>query len=91
MNGARQVEDRLRAEYVDLLTSMQRTLTALMTGEAYAQSARIAAQHGGPFELFETNREPMMRVMNKHKAASYAIDRSVGDQDLVDAACSAWD
>jgi ribonucleoside-diphosphate reductase alpha chain len=66
-------------------------VTSLMTGEAYAQSARIAAQHGGPFELFETNREPMMRVMNKHKAASYAIDRSVGDPDLVDAACSAWD
>src|ERR1700716_501320 len=66
-------------------------VTSLMTGEAYAQSGRIAAQHGGPFELFETNREPMMRVMNKHKAASYAIDRSVGDPDLVDAACSAWD
>jgi ppGpp synthetase/RelA/SpoT-type nucleotidyltranferase len=31
MNGARQVEDRLRAEYVDLLPSMQRVLTALMT------------------------------------------------------------
>jgi hypothetical protein len=31
MDGARQVEDRLRAEYVDLLPSMQRTLTALMT------------------------------------------------------------
>lgn len=31
MDGARQVEDRLRAEYVDLLPSMQRTLTALVT------------------------------------------------------------
>src|SRR5216684_3438828 len=31
MDGARQVEDRLRAEYVDLLPSMQRTLTALLT------------------------------------------------------------
>jgi ppGpp synthetase/RelA/SpoT-type nucleotidyltranferase len=31
MTAARQVEDRLRAEYVDLLPSMQRTFTALMT------------------------------------------------------------
>jgi len=31
MDGARQVEDRLRAEYVDLVPAMQRTLTALMT------------------------------------------------------------
>jgi hypothetical protein len=31
MDEARQVEDRLRAEYVDLLPAMHRTLTALMT------------------------------------------------------------
>ena len=66
-------------------------LTSLMTGEAYAQSARIAAMCGGPFELFEHNREPMLRVMNKHKDASYAIDRKVGDDKLIDAACQAWD
>jgi ribonucleoside-diphosphate reductase alpha chain len=66
-------------------------LTSLMTGEAYAQSARIAATCGGPFELFEHNREPMLRVMNKHKDASYAIDRKVGDDRLIDAACQAWD
>ncbi|MFY9615746.1 MAG: vitamin B12-dependent ribonucleotide reductase [Candidatus Dormiibacterota bacterium] len=71
--------------------AMGAAVTSLMTGEAYAQSARIAAQHGGPFELFELNREPMLRVMNKHKAASYAIDRTVGDTDLLDAACAAWD
>ena len=66
-------------------------LTSLMTGEAYAQSARIAASCGGPFELFEHNREPMLRVMNKHKDASYAIDRKVGDDKLIDAACQSWD
>jgi len=31
MDSVRQVEDRLRAEYVDLVPSMQRTLTALLT------------------------------------------------------------
>ena len=66
-------------------------LTSLMTGEAYAQSARIAATNGGPFELFEHNREPMLRVMHKHKDASYAIDRSLGDPEITEAACHAWD
>ena len=66
-------------------------LTSLMTGEAYAQSARIAAAHGGPFELFEHNREPMLRVMNKHKEASYGLDRKVGDEKLINAACKSWD
>ena len=55
------------------------------------QSARIAATNGGPFELFETNREPMLRVMNKHKDASYAIDRNLGDPEITEAACHAWD
>ena len=44
-------------------------LTALMTGEAYAQSARIARDHGGPFAGFEKNREPFLRVMRKHRDA----------------------
>jgi ribonucleoside-diphosphate reductase alpha chain len=66
-------------------------LTSLMTGEAYAQSARIAAAHGGAFELFEHNREPMLRVMNKHKEASYGLDRKVGDEKLINAACKSWD
>ncbi|MDP7670586.1 MAG: hypothetical protein QGF21_01425, partial [Vicinamibacterales bacterium] len=30
-------------------------ITALMTGEAYAQSARIARDHGGPFAGYEQN------------------------------------
>src|SRR5687767_14310300 len=31
-------------------------ITAVMTGEAYAQSARIARDHGGPFAGYEKNR-----------------------------------
>ena len=46
-----------------------------MTGEAYAQSARVARDHGGPFEGYEKNREPMLRVMRKHRNAIKAIDR----------------
>ena len=42
------------------------TITAIMHGEAYAQSARVARDHGGPFAGYEMNREPMLRVMRKH-------------------------
>src|SRR6202008_3162936 len=44
-------------------------LTALMTGEAYAQSARISRDQGGPFSGYEKNREPFLRVMRKHRDA----------------------
>jgi ribonucleoside-diphosphate reductase alpha chain len=66
-------------------------VTSLMTAEAYAQSARISAACGGPFELFAENREPMLRVMNKHMAASYDIDRKVSKDAPVEAANHAWE
>ncbi|HEX6548885.1 MAG TPA: vitamin B12-dependent ribonucleotide reductase [Candidatus Dormibacteraeota bacterium] len=47
-------------------------VTAIMTGRAYAQSARMA-EVKGPFADFEANREPMLRVMNKHRAAAYDL------------------
>ena len=66
-------------------------ITSLMTAEAYAQSARISGACGGPFELFAENREPMLRVMNKHMAASYNIDRKVSKDAPIEAACQAWE
>jgi ribonucleoside-diphosphate reductase alpha chain len=66
-------------------------ITSLMTAEGYAQSARISAACGGPFELFAENREPMLRVMNKHMAASYNIDRKVSKDAPIEAACQAWE
>ena len=48
-------------------------ITALMSGAAYAQSGRIA-EAMGPFDGFETNREPMLRVMRKHRDAVKKID-----------------
>ena len=41
-------------------------ITALMTGEAYYQSARIA-QIIGPFNGFAENRDPFLKVMHKHR------------------------
>jgi len=67
------------------------TLTAIMTGEAYAQSARIARDHGGPFAGYPENREPFLRVMRKHRAALRDVDRSLVPADLSVAAVESWD
>jgi ribonucleoside-diphosphate reductase alpha chain len=65
-------------------------ITAAMTGEAYQQSARIAAQLG-PFEGFAVNREPMLEVMEMHRAAAAKIDPERVQPSLVQAAREIWD
>jgi ribonucleoside-diphosphate reductase alpha chain len=67
------------------------TITAIMHGEAYAQSARIARDHGGPFAGYEPNREPFLRVMRKHRAALKDIDRTRVPKALYEAARETWD
>ena len=49
-------------------------ITALMTGRAYRESAKVAAALG-PYERYEENREPHNAVMRMHRDASYAIPR----------------
>ena len=66
------------------------SITALMTGHAYRTSARIA-QVTGPFAGYPKNREPMLRVMGKHRAAVDQIDQSLVQTDLFEAARTAWD
>jgi len=66
-------------------------ITAVMTGEAYAQSARIARDHGGPFVGYEKNREPFLRVMNKHRDAVGEINPNHLPTRLLAAAKQAWD
>ncbi len=66
-------------------------LTALMTGEGYAQSARIARDHGGPFEGYEKNREPFLRVMRKHRDAMRDVNARNVPSDLYGAAKGSWD
>jgi ribonucleoside-diphosphate reductase alpha chain len=65
-------------------------ITALMTGQAYATSASIA-QRVGPFAAFHENREPMLRVIAKHRDASRTIDTALAPDYMVDAAHVAWD
>jgi ribonucleoside-diphosphate reductase alpha chain len=66
-------------------------ITAVMTGEAYAQSARIARDHGGPFAGYAINREPFLRVMRKHRDAIKDIIAKHVPDDLYNGAKQAWD
>src|ERR1700730_12519520 len=65
-------------------------VTAIMTGEAFAQSARMA-QVKGPFSEYAKNREPMLRVMEKHRQAAHQLSTSPESADVVDAARDTWD
>jgi ribonucleoside-diphosphate reductase alpha chain len=66
-------------------------ITAVMTGEAYAQSARISRDHGGPFAGYEKNREPFLRVMRKHRDAVSEINTKFVPADLMSGAKQAWE
>ncbi len=63
-------------------------LTALLHGAAYLTSTELAAAVG-PFETFEKNREPMLRVMEMHWEKTEEI-RSC-PKYLLDAAQAVWD
>jgi len=65
-------------------------ITAIMTGEAYALSAEMAASKG-PFEGFAANRDSMLEVMRLHREAAHAIDGAQAPRDLVAAARDGWD
>ena len=66
------------------------SITALMTGRAYLQSAKVAAAIG-PYERYEENRDAHNNVMRMHRDASYAIpDASCDDADLLAASREAW-
>jgi ribonucleoside-diphosphate reductase alpha chain len=65
-------------------------LTAIMCGHAYAVSAEEAGKLG-PFEGFEKNRESMLKVIEKHRAAAYQIDETKAPMELIEAAREDWD
>lgn len=55
-------------------------ITSLLSGEAYRYSAEIASKIG-PFSVFLINREPMLKVINKHRLASFQIKTDLFDDD----------
>jgi ribonucleoside-diphosphate reductase alpha chain len=65
-------------------------ITAVMTGEAYLQSARIAARLG-PFPGYPRNREPFLEVMRMHRNAVQRINPDNVPKDLMRAAQECWD
>ena len=76
-------------------------LTAILCGHAYATSSEIAASKG-PFAGFQRNRQPMLRVMGKHREAAYRINEPDGPgmtedrptacpAELIQAAQEDWD
>jgi ribonucleoside-diphosphate reductase alpha chain len=65
-------------------------ITALLTGHAYATSARTAARMG-PFAGFHENAEPMLDVLRMHQAEAARIDEDVVPPDLLSAGQQAWD
>ena len=66
------------------------SITALMTGRAYLQSAKIAAAIG-PYDRYAENREAHNNVMRMHRDASYAIpDTTCDDDALLAASRDTW-
>ncbi|HWC32531.1 MAG TPA: vitamin B12-dependent ribonucleotide reductase, partial [Actinomycetota bacterium] len=65
-------------------------ITALMTGHAYATSARVAERMGA-FAGYSPNRDAMLRVMRKHRTAAEDIDPELVPEALLSSAKQAWD
>ena len=65
-------------------------ITALMTGESYAQSARIA-ERMGPFGGYLRNREAMIDVIRMHRDSLRPIKEEHVQPTLLRAAKKSWD
>ncbi|WP_120497045.1 vitamin B12-dependent ribonucleotide reductase [Kiloniella sp. EL199] len=81
------------------------TLSAIMTGTAYATSAEMAGELGA-FKRYDLNKKDMLRVMRNHRRAAYGeeagyeelevlpvpiVAKDCPDQKMVEAAKAAWD
>ena len=65
-------------------------ISALLTGHAYATSARTAARMG-PFAGYTENRGAMLNVLRMHRDAVAKIDEELVPPELLSAAQEAWD
>jgi len=65
-------------------------VTSLMTGEAYAWSARLAEERG-PFTGFRRNTDAMLAVIRKHRSATQALPDESLPPKLFQAAQQAWE
>ncbi|MHA2090551.1 MAG: vitamin B12-dependent ribonucleotide reductase [Candidatus Kariarchaeaceae archaeon] len=65
-------------------------ISSLMTGQAYLQSAHMAAKQGG-FSGYEKNKDAMIEVLKMHGRAAKSLKSAGVDQHLYQAAQSIWD
>ncbi|MDR0909297.1 MAG: adenosylcobalamin-dependent ribonucleoside-diphosphate reductase [Spirochaetaceae bacterium] len=80
-------------------------LSAILTGEAYAESARMSEKLG-PFACYKENADQMLRVIRNHRRAAYnapaqeyegvntapmGLSKTACPRYLYEAALSAWD
>ncbi len=65
-------------------------ITALITGHAYATSAKIARRMG-PFAGYHKDREGMINVLKMHREEVSKIDASLVSEELLSAAAASWD
>ncbi len=65
-------------------------VTALMCGEAYLQSARVAEQMG-PFAGYAADSEATLNVIAKHRGQAYKLDPTFVPLDLLSASRTSWD
>jgi ribonucleoside-diphosphate reductase alpha chain len=66
------------------------SITALLTGHAYATSARTASRMG-PFAGYTDNRDAMLGVLRMHRDAAAQIDEELVPPELLSAAQESWD
>jgi len=64
-------------------------ITAMMTGQAYLQSAKIAGELG-PCAGFDINRKPFLDVMRMHRDSVKRINRNNIPSEMYDAAWDIW-
>jgi ribonucleoside-diphosphate reductase alpha chain len=65
-------------------------ITSLMCGEAYLQSAKIAAEME-PFAAYQPNREAFLGVIGMHRDAAYAIPKGGVPSELHSWSHAVWD
>lgn len=78
-------------------------MAAIMTGDSYATSAELASTLG-PFQMYEKNKEHMLKVIRNHRRAAYnrtdyenlevlpqSIDQEICPKSLLETAHDSWD
>jgi ribonucleoside-diphosphate reductase alpha chain len=70
--------------------SVAGAISAVMCGQAYLTSARIAGVTG-PFAGYSHNREPFLEVIRMHRDAAREIDRERIGEKLQEAAIECWE